>query len=86
MCTVNNPHDQDCRHVHIWTKAFINFSGTGGLISTKLGMLHCGLKYFNVCINYDPVMTLTYFMARSINVAHDHNGQTSLLVNIPDHR
>ena len=41
------------------------FSRTNGLISTKLGMQHCGLEYYNVYINYDPLMTLTYFMARS---------------------
>ena len=38
----------------------IFFSRTGGLISTKLGM-----KHYNVYINHDPVMTLTYFTARS---------------------
>ena len=34
------------------------FSGTGGPISTKLGMKHQWLKYYNVYINHDPVMTL----------------------------
>ena len=43
----------------------IFFSRTGGLISKKLGMkLRC-LKHYNVYINNDPVMTLTYFTARS---------------------
>ena len=37
----------------------IFFSGTGGLISTKLGIYHLGLKYCNVFMNHDPVMTLT---------------------------
>ena len=41
------------------------FSRTGGLISTKLGMKYLWLKYFNVYINHDPVMTLIYFTARS---------------------
>ena len=41
------------------------FSGTGGVISTKLGMEHRWLKFYNVYINHDPVMTLTFFMARS---------------------
>ena len=36
------------------------FSGTGGLISRKLGMEHRWLKYYNVYINHDPVMTLTF--------------------------
>ena len=43
----------------------IFFSGTGGPISTKLGMRHQWLLYYNVCINHDPVMTLTYFTTRS---------------------
>ena len=41
------------------------FSCTNGPISTKLGMKHPGLKYYNVFINYDLWMTLTYFTARS---------------------
>ena len=41
------------------------FSGTGGPISTKLGMKHQWQKHYNVCINHDPVMTLTYFTAQS---------------------
>ena len=43
----------------------IFFSGTGGPISMKLSMKHWWLKHYNVYINHDPVMTLTYFMARS---------------------
>ena len=35
----------------------IFFSGTGGLISTKLGMKHLWLKHYKVYINHDPVMT-----------------------------
>ena len=55
------------------------FSGTGGPISKKLGVKHLWLKYYNVyinhdpvmtCINHYPVMTLTQFMARSIWVGH----------------
>ena len=38
---------------------------TNGPISAKLGMKHWGLEYYNVFINYDLWMTLTYFMARS---------------------
>ena len=41
------------------------FSGTVGPISTKLGMKHRGLEYYNVFINYDLWMTLTYLTARS---------------------
>ena len=43
----------------------IFFSGTGGRISKNLGMKHQWLKYYNVSINYDPVVTLTYFTTRS---------------------
>ena len=46
------------------------FSETNRLISRKLGMKHRWLKYFNVYINHDPVMTLTKFMARSTGVAY----------------
>ena len=46
------------------------FSGTGGPISKKLGMKHRWLKYYNVYINHDPVVTLTYFTTRSTKVAY----------------
>ena len=36
----------------------------------KLGMQHQGLKVYNVYINDDPQLTLTYFTARSIKVAY----------------
>ena len=35
------------------------FSETNGLISTNPGVKHRCLKYYNVYINHDPVMTLT---------------------------
>ena len=41
------------------------FSGTGGPISMKLGLKYRWLKYYNVYINHDPMVTLTYFTARS---------------------
>ena len=41
------------------------FSESGGPMSKKLGMKHQWLKYYNVYINHDPVVTLTYFMTRS---------------------
>ena len=43
----------------------IIFSGTGGQISKKLGMKHRWLKYYNVYINHDPVVIMTYFTTRS---------------------
>ena len=48
----------------------IFFSETNQLISRKLGVKHRWLKYYNVYINHDPVMTLTKFMARSTWVAY----------------
>ena len=38
------------------------FARTGGLMSKKLGMKHRWLKYYNVYINHDTVMTLTFFL------------------------
>ena len=47
------------------------FSGTGEHILSKLGIKHQLLKYHNVFINHDPVMTLTYmyFTTRSTKIA-----------------
>ena len=42
----------------------ILFSRTGGSISKKLGMKHRWLKYYNVYINHDHVVTLTYYTTR----------------------
>ena len=56
----------------------IFFSGTNRLISMKLGLKHLWLKYYNVYINHDPVMTLTKFMARSTWVAHAFEGEKLL--------
>ena len=44
-------------------KAF--FSRTKRPITLKVSMLHRVLKYFQVCSNDDPELTLTYFTARS---------------------
>ena len=41
------------------------FSGTNGPISTKLGMKHRGLKFYNVFINYD----LDLFYGK-VNIGH----------------
>ena len=53
----------------------IFFSGTNGPISMKLGMKHRWLKRYNVYINHDPVMTLTYFTARSTWLPMHLNGE-----------
>ena len=36
----------------------------------KLGMKHLGMEHYKICVNHDPVVTLTYFTARSTYVAH----------------
>ena len=72
MC-INNPgHMTKMAAMPIYGKipSKIFFSITGGLISKKLGMKHGWLNYYIVCINHDPVMTLTYFTARSTLVAY----------------
>ena len=43
----------------------IFFPGTTGLILMKLCMKQQRPKPFIFCKNYDPWLTLTYFMARS---------------------
>ena len=43
----------------------IFFPGTTGLILMKLCMKHQRPKPFIFCSNYDPGLTLKYFMARS---------------------
>ena len=65
---INNPgHMTKMAAMPIYGKnpSKIFFSGTGGPISMNLGMKHRWLKRYNVYINHDPVMTLTYFTARS---------------------
>ena len=39
-------------------------------MTLKLGMQHRVLEYYQVCSNDDPVLTLTYFRARSNLVPH----------------
>ena len=40
------------------------------LMIFKLGMQHWGIKLHKVCVNDDPRLTLTYFMAVSKLVAY----------------
>ena len=53
--------------IHVYGKnpSKIFFSGTGGPISTNLGVNNRGLLPILVCTNDDPGVTLTYFTARS---------------------
>ena len=41
------------------------FSGIKRLMTLKIDMQHRVLKYYQVCSNDDPGLTLTYFTARS---------------------
>ena len=66
---INNPGHMAARPIYGKNLSKI-FSGTSGPISRKLGLKHRWLKYYNVYINHDPVMTLTQFMARSTWVAN----------------
>ena len=43
----------------------IFFPGTTGQILMKLCLKHQRPKPFIICANYDPGLTLTYFLARS---------------------
>ena len=70
---INNPgHMTKMAAMPIYGKnpSKIFFSRTGGSISKKLGVKHRWLKHYNVYINHDPVMTLTYFTARSTKVSN----------------
>ena len=70
---INNPgHMTKMAAMPIYGKnpSKIFFSRTSGQISMKLGMKHRCLKHYDVYINHEPVMTLTYFTARSTWVAN----------------
>ena len=41
----------------------ISFFGTKRLMTLKLGIQYRVLKYFQICSNDDPVMTVTIFMS-----------------------
>ena len=71
MCINNLGHMTKMAAMPIYGKnpSKIIFSETNRLISRKLGVRHRWLKYSNVYINHDRVMTLTKFMARSTWVA-----------------
>ena len=63
---INNPgHMTKMAAIYGKNPSKFFFSGTTRPISTKLGMKHRGLEYYNVFINYDLWVTLTYFRARS---------------------
>ena len=51
------------------------FSGTTGQISTKLGMKHWGLEYYNVFINYYLWMTFTFLRQGQHRLPMHLNGE-----------
>ena len=57
------------------TPSNIFFSETNRLISMKLGVKHPWLKYYNVYINPDPVMTLTMFLQGQHGLPMHLNGE-----------
>ena len=70
---INNPGHMTkmaARPIYGKNLSKIFFSGTSRQISSKLGLKHGWLKYYNIYINHNPVMTLTQFIARSTWVAN----------------
>ena len=65
LCIKGQGHMTKMAAMAINSKNFqkIFFYRTGMIL--KLGMKHQGMELFNVYVNYDPGMTLNYFMARS---------------------
>ena len=53
----------------IYGKNPSKISGNSGPISMKLGMKHRWLKHYNVYINHDPVVTLTYIYLNHIQTS-----------------
>ena len=49
------------------------FSRTNGQMTLKLGMQHCLCKYYQDCSNYDPGLTLTYFIMPRSNLGKSEN-------------
>ena len=67
QCNLKLVTYQDGCHAHKSGKDTLKilFPGTTGLILMKHRMKHQRPKHFIFCSNYDPGLTLTYFMARS---------------------
>ena len=59
-------HDQNGRQAHIWQKTFKKSSPQKPKMPMTLilGMQHWVLKYYQVCSNDDPGLTLTYFYGK----------------------
>ena len=61
----NAGHMTKTASMPIYGKTLYNLPGTTGLILMKVCMKHQRPKSFIFCSNYDPGLTLTYFMPRS---------------------
>ena len=61
MVLITLPRWPPCPYM-VKTLKKIYFSETKGLMTLKLGMHHRVLKYYQVCSNDDPGLTLTYFI------------------------
>ena len=70
VCSRHLGHVTKMAARHIYDKNYSTFfSGTSGLITTKLGMKHWGLWPIIDCSNDDTGLTLAYFTRRSNLVA-----------------
>ena len=71
---------------HIYGKNIkkIFFSGTKRPMTLKLGLQHRVLKYYQVCSNNDPGLTLTYFTARSNVVSYAFVWKTGKIMDISE--
>ena len=62
VCSNGPGHMTKMAAMPIYGKNLKKFSSQ---VTLKFGMQHWVLKYYQVCSNDDPGLTLTYFMARS---------------------
>ena len=67
---INNLGHMTAMPIYGKNSSKIFFLETNRLISMKLGVKHLCLKYYNVYINHDPMMTLIQSMTRSTWVAY----------------
>ena len=66
VCSNGLDHMTNMAAIPIYGKYLLNiFSGTKQPVTLKVGMQHRVRKYYQVCSNDDPGLTLTYFTAMS---------------------
>ena len=64
VCKWSKSHDQDGRHVHIWGKNLKKNSSMEPKGQWPWNLV-CSIEYYQIYSNDAPVLTLTYFTARS---------------------